>query len=243
MKDLALRALRRCGARRNLMAPGLFFALITLLIICFPLTRRDYSSADPGNSRGPVKDILTSSLERDNGGIIHIFNWTPDQVPGYQARWFRVHSGQFEVGDEVDVYDQSKKVYSFYRASKFVESIQPWVEPVEDPRSSGLLVTLLGFAGSSREYVIIGSDHGSFRIVLDVLSLRAGERPLEMVDLDGDSNPEIVSIDDYTGLFDSYGGAVYARAWKWSRAKFRYENVRTSIYSQRLRPLAKPAPK
>ena len=149
-----------------------------------------------------------------------------------------------EIGDVLTVYAAedvkgSKPLFRKFFYAMGIARILPWVAPIEGASGlKGFMVVLEYGAGSISTCAIFGDINGQFRQVLDVeIGKAKSNPPVEVVDLDGDYYPEIVSVDDYR--FKKYGDRKgIARVWKWSPKKNRYIQVRESAYADRLKPLS-----
>ena len=163
--------------------------------------------------------------------------------------WGRYGRGD-EYGDRLEIYPERPphhgqaaprpaSLYSFFEDGVYIQSVASWMAPEAHPRASGVLLKAHGGAGSHKRFILLASDDGRhFRVLLDVVSLFAGEsRGLEMVDLDGDGYPELLTIADYSGV----PHAALVSIWKWSPAQRRYVMERTCPYWERLRPPGKAA--
>jgi len=121
----------------------------------------------------------------------------------------------------------------------WLDSVCVWHAPdTGSEGEAGLMLTLSYGAGSSKKFVILANTRSGFREVFNGLSDRIGNaRSLEMVDLNGDGETEIVFVPSYANFRGSDPGDTRAQVWKWEQPKERYVKVRESAYSERLNPL------
>lgn len=170
------------------------------------------------------------------------------RIPGfpYRFEWRRDGNQQkYEWGDVLSVFDadakaNSKPLFRKLFNGMFVSRILPWTAPQggEDV-PDGFMVTFEYGAGSTLHYAIFANLKGHIKQVLDLDTGYAWySHPLEVVDLDGDTYPELISVDDYRLILKSSDvGEETARVWKWSSKRNEYVLARVSTYAERLKPL------
>jgi hypothetical protein len=164
----------------------------------------------------------------------------------YWFQWQRGDQSKGEWGDVLSLYNTgdaqgTTPVYRTLLGGTFISEIAPWTIPNGDDREgpNAFMVVSHYSTGSSMHYAIFAEIQGRIRQVLDVNNGHAWySSPLEVVDLDRDGSPEIISVDDYR-LIDS--GEKVARVWKWSKRRDTYVQVRASTYAGRLKPLPEQA--
>jgi len=158
-------------------------------------------------------------------------------IHDYRVKWYR---NKQAIGDILEIYRHATNEL-IYKASldTTIESISAWTAPEKDyDATRGIMVTTHFSTGSSKKFIILAEVKGKIREVLNVFSRKAGEaHALEIVDLDGDSYPEIICVASYEDFRGSNPGPTRAQIWKWFPKQARYVQVRDSAYLERLMPL------
>ena len=170
-------------------------------------------------------------------------------VNGFLVKW-KENRENDNIGDTVRIYKRRhgppgkqhrrsiKLAYRFFDSTT-VNSVAGWtIASKNRPTVRGMILTTSFSTGSGKEVIILAEVNGAIRQVFKGFSDKVLKRnPIQLVHLDGDSNPEIVIIPSYSEFRGSDPGSTRAEIWKWSTKRERYVMVRESAYADRLKPL------
>jgi hypothetical protein len=159
----------------------------------------------------------------------------------YKVYWYdavQAHSG--DAGTELTIVRLGQPAFHKFLDALSIESVTEWYAPGEENSSgSGVTGVMMrcGFpAGNGRAFIIIADlEKGRWKQVLDVASDKCGfNRGLEIVDVDGDTYPELLVVPDYRPYYTVGLSGLRTQVWKWSAGKKIYVLERTTLYRSRL---------